>query len=68
MTETVTPRNATVSGAQNNSSEAADSQRSDLTRELRVPFSPVSPPHQADIADHRPRLFSRFLTGKGILG
>ena len=63
----VTPRNATVSVAQNNSSEAADSQHSDLTSELRVAFSPVSPPPQADISHHRPRLFSRFLTGKGIL-
>ncbi|PQJ28178.1 hypothetical protein [Rubritalea profundi] len=39
----VTPRNATVSVAQNNSSEAADSQRSDLTSELRVAFSPGQP-------------------------
>ena len=35
-TETVTPRSATVSVAQKNSSEAADSQRSDPTSKLQL--------------------------------
>ena len=63
---TVSPRNATVSVAQNNPSKAADSQRSDLTSELPPAIQPRHPhTNLVDIALHRLRFFVSSLTGKG---
>jgi hypothetical protein len=52
------PRSATVSVAQNNSSEAADSQCSDFTSELPRAIQNRHPhTNLADIAHHRTQLF-----------
>ncbi|PQJ29412.1 hypothetical protein [Rubritalea profundi] len=62
----VSPRNATVSVAQNTPSEAADSQRSDLTSEL-PPAILARHPH-TNLADILLRaMFGDFYNKEGIL-